>query len=86
MDPATDCLARATEQRLADSVHNAVAEYISEELATKLVEERYEYDDVEPVAEGPVAKLDRLSETRRGREWLKAHPEATWSDIEEVNL
>ena len=86
VEPATDCLARATEQRLSDRVYKAVAGSIGDGLARKLIEARYEYDDVEAVPEGPVAKLRRISATRRGREWLEAHPEATWSDIEAVDL
>ena len=77
VEPATDCLARATEQRLSDRVYKAVAGSIGEGLARRLIEARYEYDHVEAVPEGPVAKLRRISATRRGREWLEAHPEAT---------
>ena len=33
-----------------------------------------------------VAKLHRMRETRRGRQWLCEHPHATWTDIEAARL
>ena len=77
--------ARATEQRRIDSVCEAAARFVGMEVARRLAEERETVLD-EPQGEGAAAKLERMRETSRGRQWLREHPHATWEDIEAARI
>ena len=77
--------ARATEQRRIDSVCEAAAEFLGMDVARRLTEEPETVLD-EPESEGAAAKLERMRESRRGRQWLQEHPGATWDDIEAARI
>ena len=78
-------LARDTEQRLTTSLFDAIAAHLGEETARRMIEER-EFEYTPPKPEGMVAKLHRMQGSIRGREWLAAHPDATWDDIRRAHL
>ena len=71
---------RATEQRRTEMIFKAVVPLPGENDTRRIMDqiEAHE-DDVEP--EGAGAKLARMSESRRGRQWLREHPQANWADI-----
>ena len=81
----TERSARATENRRIECVCEAAAGFIGMDVAKRLGEER-DIACEQPQGEGVVAKLDRMQETARGRQWLREHPHATWDDIEAARM
>lgn len=76
---------RASEERLNDGIQAAAAPFIGADTAKRLIEARHT-EEVNKPGEGPVAKLARMQECKRGRRWLDEHPNASWKDIEEARL
>ena len=63
-----------------DAWRQAMADY------RRTVDEERETVLDEPQGEGAAAKLERMRETSRGRQWLREHPHATWEDIEAARI
>ena len=72
--------ARETEARLADNIHQAVAQVVGADEAERLVRLASEIPRIgEDRDESPVEKVQRLRRTKHGRARLRQA--RTWADI-----
>ena len=72
--------ARETEQRRTDALITAIASLVGTRRAEELIEtvgEPFEHE----AQESAPAKLARMRESDRGKQWLREHPDASWEEV-----